>query len=85
MAQCAPMAKKKAKETEKSMTSASLPAAPADRHGTRHQMNIPDPYYTLLQALAKRYGRPMSWQLRMILQEALRAEGLWPPPDAARE
>lgn len=54
----------------------------ADRHKARHMMNVPDPHYAILQQLAERYGRPVSWQLRMILEAAFRAEGLWPPPQA---
>jgi predicted DNA-binding ribbon-helix-helix protein len=52
----------------------------ADRHGPRRTISLNPEEYQQLQALADRNNRPVLWQLRMILHQALKAEGLWPPP-----
>ena len=53
-----------------------------DRHGPRRTISLRPDEYEQLQRLADRNNRPLLWQLRMILHEALREEGLWPPPSS---
>lgn len=35
--------------------------------------------YAALGELAKRGNRPVTWEVRTIVQQALEAAGLWPP------
>ncbi len=37
--------------------------------------------YRQLKKLAERNQRPVLWQARIMMQQALEAEGLWPPED----
>lgn len=75
------MAKKRTKQPEDT----SIPATrtPA-RKGTGRKpvvtIALPLPMYNQLVELAERNKRPTLWQARMILEDALAAEGLWPPP-----
>jgi hypothetical protein len=56
------------------------------RHKDRHTVSIPGEHYEALKALASKHGRPTSWQLRLVIEEAAKAAGLWPPaePDAGK-
>lgn len=56
------------------------PSRSADRHRKRHMIGLRPAEHDALQELADRNHRPLLWQLRLILHDALAAEGLWPPP-----
>jgi hypothetical protein len=60
----------------------SKPPRTADRHLERHTISLSAAEYEALRELAGRNHRPLLWQLRLILHEALTKEGLWPPPPA---
>lgn len=57
----------------------------ADRHKKRRMIGLHPREYDALKVLADRNNRPVLWQLRMILHDGLRAEGLWPPASAQDE
>lgn len=50
------------------------------RHKPRKSISLSPMLYGQLEKLADRYERPIIWQIRIILREALRGEGLWPVP-----
>jgi hypothetical protein len=57
----------------------------ADRHVDRRTVSFTTAMYRALGELAKREGRPVAWQGRMIIQKALEEAGLWPPPSGEKE
>jgi hypothetical protein len=71
------MAKKKPKPEDASI---SAPRTES-RHLNRHMMNVPDPYYANLKALADRHKRPLTWELRIALERHFAENGLPPIPD----
>lgn len=58
----------------------------AQRKGSRHKdrkmVAISPRTYNLVAALARKNGRPVSWQFRIIIEQALIAEGLLRQEDA---
>lgn len=50
------------------------------RHKPRKPISFAPRLYEQLAKLAERNDRPISWEARAIIQRALEAEGLWPPP-----
>jgi hypothetical protein len=52
----------------------------ADRHKLRKMLALPPRLHAQLAALAEQNSRPLSWEVRRILEQALRDAGLWPPP-----
>lgn len=54
-----------------------------DRHRPRRTVSVSPELYQALQALADQNGRPLSWEVRRILTEHLKAAGLWPLPEGA--
>ena len=51
----------------------------ADRHAQRSMVRVPDDVYQQLKLLAEQNARPVTWELRLIITEALKKAGLWPP------
>lgn len=51
-----------------------------DRHKDRNNLSVPTPHYEQLKKLAAKNRRPITWEVRVLLEDALRAAGLWPPP-----
>lgn len=45
-----------------------------DRHKDRHMVSLPGVLYDRIKAIAEKYQRPLSWQVRLILEEALKRE-----------
>ena len=54
--------------------------AGGDRHKPRRPIFLPPRLYAQLAALAEQNDRPISWEARRIVEQALRDAGLWPPP-----
>jgi hypothetical protein len=52
-----------------------------DRHAPYSMVRLAPDLHRQLKKLARRNRRPLAWELRRILEEALQAEGLWPPSD----
>ncbi len=52
-----------------------------DRHKPRKMLAFTTDVYAQLQQLADRNDRPIVREARRIIIEALKREGLWPPPD----
>lgn len=50
------------------------------RHGPRNMIALPDDVYEGLKELAERNDRPITRQVKSIIIEVLRREGLWPRP-----
>jgi hypothetical protein len=48
----------------------------ADRHKKRYMAPILPEMYVRLRALAAKHKRPVIWQIRIMLEEALDAEGI---------
>ena len=74
------MAKKRSKPAEGTTISPTTPPAP--KGAGRKPVNtvaLPPALYRALKQLADRNQRPVLWQARILLQQALEAEGLWPP------
>lgn len=93
------MARKKSKKPEPAEKEQTMPTAPpqppeskpkkadtrkGSRHADRHMIALDGARYELLAQMARRGNRPISWQLRDILDAAFRAEGLEPPDDTPR-
>jgi 5-methylcytosine-specific restriction endonuclease McrA len=60
-----------------------LPKAPPgtpDPYQTPLAVLLPADAHRQLKKLAEREKRPVNWQLRLIVEDALQAAGLWPPP-----
>jgi hypothetical protein len=57
--------------------------AAGDRHKPRQPIFLPPRLYAQLKALAEQNDRPISWEARRIVEQALREAGLWPPPPDA--
>ena len=55
-------------------------SAAGDRHKPRRPIWLPPRLYAQLAALAGRNDRPITWEARRIVEQALRDAGLWPPP-----
>jgi hypothetical protein len=57
-----------------------------DRHkGKRHTVALRPDEYAALCELAIRNQRPVLWEIRRILHEALEAAELWPPKQEGTE
>jgi hypothetical protein len=50
-----------------------------DKHAPRSMVGISPQLHQQLKILADRNGRPVSWELRLLIQRHLEANGLWPP------
>jgi predicted DNA-binding protein len=53
----------------------SKPAADKTRH-----VRIPIHLLNGLEVLAERNGRPMTWELKILIEKHLKENGVWPPP-----
>lgn len=51
----------------------------ADRHVDRNMVSLPGDMYRQLKTLADRNGRPVSWEIRLLIKKHLEANQLWPP------
>ncbi len=49
------------------------------RHVDRQSISLRSEDYELLRAMAEQNGRPMTWEIRMILRKAYRDAGSPPP------
>jgi hypothetical protein len=77
---------KKRKTEESPMTQAAPTGRTEDRHTThRLPVHLPVEHHRQLKKLAARQKRPLRWQLLLIVEEALKAEGLWPPTEEETE
>jgi len=47
------------------------------RHVNRQMIAVKSEDHAALEQLAKRYGRPLSWEVRLLLHAGLAEEGLW--------
>jgi hypothetical protein len=56
-----------------------------DRHKPRKMLPLPPRLYEQLVALAGQNSRPVNWEGRRIIEQALRDAGLWPPPPEESE
>lgn len=50
-----------------------------DRHLSNKMVRVSGPHLEQLKKLAKRNHRPLSWELSLLIEEALKTNGLWPP------
>jgi hypothetical protein len=77
------MAKKKPKPDEEPAIPPATASPPRsrDRHKARKTISLEPGLYAHLQALADRNDRPLAREVRRILIDHLKREGLWPPPD----
>jgi hypothetical protein len=57
----------------------SAPEKGADRHLPRSMVALPPRMHRQLKKLAERNNRPVSWELRHVVQKHLEENGLWPP------
>jgi hypothetical protein len=48
-------------------------------------LRLPADLWAALNALSKKNRRPTTTQLEIIIEDALRAEGLWPPPEPPKK
>jgi hypothetical protein len=55
------------------------PARPGDRHKPRRMVGLTPEQYDLLVQLAKEHERPVLWEIRIGLNNHLRAHGKLPP------
>ena len=54
---------------------------PRSPRGKRDAILLTGSLVRQIKKLAEREQRPVLWQARILLQQALEAEGLWPPED----
>lgn len=73
------MAKKK--RTEEKSVPPHTTEPPVDRHLSRNMVRLPPAVHRQLKRLAERNNRPLSWELRRIVIDALEQNGLWPAED----
>lgn len=51
------------------------------RHKDRVMLSLPTALYAQLKALADKNRRPVTWEARAIIEDALATLGMWPPPN----
>jgi hypothetical protein len=61
------------------------PGRKKDRHRRRQMIGMSPEMHQQLHKLAERNGRPLSWEVRRILMQALAEAGLWPPSESNGE
>jgi hypothetical protein len=61
------------------------PISPADRHKPRKMVGLPPRVYHLLRELARRNKRPLTWEIRRLVEEEAERMGLEVPPPEADE
>ncbi len=57
----------------------------ADRHKDRHMMAVPGNLHDGLRLIAERNGRPISWELRLLLRKFLAENGIDPETGKPKE
>lgn len=57
----------------------------SDRHKPRRSVALPPELVDLVEALAEKNRRPLVWEIRIALEEHLRAAKMWPPPEETKE
>ncbi len=70
------MTRKKRKEDEQTPKD-----EPKEVRAASNMVRLPPDLHRQLKRLADANRRPLAWELRGIIEAALREAGFWPPPD----